>query len=70
MARTICKVFYAPINKPLLAAFAKQNLRLVWRFFGWKWITGGLTDHGPQREYWGLYTMDATGKPACLLRLA
>jgi hypothetical protein len=52
--------------KPLLAALAKKDLRLVWRFFGWKWISGGLSDHGPQREYWGLYTMDTAGKPACL----
>ena len=52
--------------KPLLAAFAKQNLRLVWRVFGWKWISDGLNQHSPQREYWALYTLDANTEPICL----
>jgi hypothetical protein len=51
--------------KPLLTAFAKQKLRLVWRFFGWKWVSGTM-EHGPQREYWGLYILHATGEPMCL----
>jgi hypothetical protein len=52
--------------KPLLAAFAKQNLRLVWRVFGWKWISGGLNQHSPQREYWALYSLNANTQPICL----
>jgi hypothetical protein len=49
--------------EPLLIAFKKRKLRLVWRLFGWKWIGG---DKGLQREYWALYSVDALGKAICI----
>lgn len=52
--------------KPLLAAFEKHNLRLVWRVFGWKWISGGHNQNSPQREYWALYCLNTDGEPICL----
>jgi len=52
--------------RPLLAAFSKRGLRLVWRLYGWKWIGGTLSRNEPQREYWSLYSLSPLGKRVCL----
>jgi hypothetical protein len=52
--------------EPLLAAFNKRGLRLVWRLFGRKWDSEPASDHGVQREYWALFSLNQLGKPVCL----
>jgi len=52
--------------KPLLTAFGKRKLKLVWRVYGWKWIGGMHDNHSLQREYWALYSLDPLGRPICL----
>jgi hypothetical protein len=47
-------------------ALREENLHIVWRFYGWKWIYGGSVEQSPQREYWGLYTLNKRNKPECV----
>ena len=41
----------------LRTVFADNSLRLVWRVYGWKWISTHRVDTVRSREYWVLYTL-------------
>jgi len=43
--------------------FAKADLQLVWRLYGWKWSYSSSIDCAPQREYWVVYTLGKNGRP-------
>ena len=50
----------------LLRVFAIAGLQIVWRLHGLKWCPSSSFESTPMRDYWALFTLDATGIPQCI----